>query len=63
MKNFITFTAKRDPVLLKKIWASHAEKLLEKQGISGLMENWDKVGLTWLQNDSFQIKLVKPFRS
>lgn len=33
MKNFITFTAKREPVLLKKIWASHAEKLLEKESI------------------------------
>ena len=37
---------------LKKIWTKHADKFPKKVSTEALMENWGKLGLTWMQNDA-----------
>ena len=41
-----------EPMQLKKIWTKHADKFPKKVSTEALMENWGKLGLTWMQNDA-----------
>ena len=40
-----------ESTLIPKIWADHADKLPKEKTIENLMDHWDLLGLSWMQND------------
>ena len=36
---------------LPKIWKNYAEKLPKEMSVKNLLQNWDQLGLTWMEND------------